>query len=138
MSEMLSRVIDVFRDFAEDDLRDVWVFDHEDYDNLFVRDDIAVALDSVDVSRFVDNERFGYVTRDTYEALYYADYAYTVRGFDTFEQFRTFVGDKPIGLFAGFDRGASGRDFAALNDRLQAVADEFDVSELLDDSETDN
>ncbi len=33
-----------------------------------------------DISQFIDNERFGYVTRDTYETLYYADYGYTVRG----------------------------------------------------------
>lgn len=135
MSDTLAKFVDVFRDFGGDDLRDVWIFDHHSYDHLYLRDDIAVALDSVDVSRFVDNERFGYVTRDTYEVLYYADYSYTVRGFDTFEQFRTFVGDEPIGLFAGFDRGVAGRDFATLNDRIQALADEHDVSDLLDGSD---
>ncbi|KTG27202.1 DUF7522 family protein [Haloferax profundi] len=131
MSDATSRLVEIFQSFGGDALRDLWVFDRGGYEHLYLRDDVADAIDSVDVSRLVDNERFGYVTRDTYEALYYADYGYTVRGFDTFEQFRTFVGDKPVGVFAGFDRESGGRDFATLNDRLQEIDAEFDVSSLV-------
>ncbi|WP_396612387.1 hypothetical protein ACH9L7_03665 [Haloferax sp. S1W] len=133
MSNAASRFVDVFRDFGGDALRDVWVFDRTGHQPLYLRDDIEQAITDVDVSRLVDNERFGYVTRDTYEALYYADYGYTIRGFDTFEQFRTFIGDQPIGVFAGFDRDDTGRNFAALNDSIQQIADEFDIEAFLDD-----
>ncbi|KAB1188235.1 MULTISPECIES: hypothetical protein [Haloferax] len=131
MSDATSRLVETFHTFGGDALRDLWVFDRRGCEHLYLRDDVADAIDSVDVSRLIDNERFGYVTRDTYEALYYADYGYTVRGFDSFEQFRTFLGDQPIGVLAGFDRGANGRDFAALNDSLQEIEAEFDVSSLL-------
>ena len=131
MSDAPSRIVDTVRAFGGDALRDLWVFDRGGYEHLYLREDIADAIDSVDVARLIDNERFGYVTRDTYEALYYADYGYTVRGFDEFEQFRTFVGERPVGMFAGFDRGSAGRDFAALNDQLQAVAEDVDFSTLL-------
>ncbi|KAB1196049.1 MULTISPECIES: hypothetical protein [Haloferax] len=130
MSDAASRIVETVRAFGGDALRDLWVFDRQGYEHLYIRADVADAIDTVDVAKFIDNERFGYVTRDTYEALYYADYGYTVRGFDTFEQFRTFVGDGPVGMFASFDRGSSGRDFATLNDRIQALSNEFDFSRL--------
>ncbi|WP_416841184.1 hypothetical protein [Haloferax sp. DFSO52] len=130
MSDASSRIVEAVREFGEDSLRDLWVFDRHGYEHLYIREDVADAIDSVDVAKFIDNERFGYITRDTYEALYYADYGYTVRGFDTFEQFRTFVGERPVGMFAGFDRGSAGRDFSVLNDQLQAMAEDIDFSTL--------
>ncbi|MCO8267355.1 hypothetical protein NKF06_12350 [Haloferax sp. AB510] len=133
MSDAAARLVKTFRDFGGDDLRDLWIFDHHGYEHLYLRADVSDALECLDVSRFIDNERFGYVTRDTYETLYYADYGYTVRGFDSFEQFRTFVGDRPTGVLASFDRGADGRDFAALNDRVSALNDEFAGAELFSD-----
>ncbi|WP_410767221.1 hypothetical protein [Haloferax sp. DFSO60] len=131
MSDASARVVDVFREFGGESLRDVWVFDQRANDSLYVRDDVSTALDSVDVSRFIDNERYGYVTRHTYEALYYADYSYTVRGFDSFVQFRTFVGPHPVGILAGFDRIGEGRDFAQLDEAVQRLGDELDLSRLL-------
>ncbi|ELZ82944.1 hypothetical protein C453_13071 [Haloferax elongans ATCC BAA-1513] len=133
MSDAASRFVEVFREFGGDALRDVWVFDRNGHQPLYLRDDIESAISDIDVSHLVDNERFGYITRDTYEALYYADYSYTIRGFDAFEQFRTFVGDTPVGVFAGFDVTDTGRNFAALNDRIQDIADDLDVEELLED-----
>ncbi|MFC7201912.1 hypothetical protein ACFQJC_00140 [Haloferax namakaokahaiae] len=131
MSDASARLVEVFRDFGGEALRDVWVFDQRTHESHYVRDDVAAALDSVDVSRFIDNERYGYVTRHTYEALYYAEYSYTVRGFDSFEQFRTFVGPHSIGVLAGFDRSDEGRDFARLDDAVQRLGDELDFSRLL-------
>ncbi|REA01362.1 hypothetical protein DEQ92_18645 [Haloferax sp. Atlit-6N] len=134
MSDAAARLVETFRDFGGDDLRDLWVFDHHGYEHLYLREDVSDAIGCVDISRFIDNERFGYITRDTYETLYYADYGYTVRGFDSFEQFRTFLGDRPVGILASFDRGTDGRDFAALNDRVCELNEAFDGAELFDDA----
>jgi hypothetical protein len=136
MSDAAVAFVETFRSFGGDALRDLWVFDRGGYEHLYLREDVADALEPVDVARLVDNERFGYVTRDTYEALYYADYGYTVRGFDTFEQFLTFVGDLPIGVFAGFDRGTDGRDFATLNDRVHELDGVYDLTSLVSAAQT--
>ncbi|WP_231751689.1 hypothetical protein [Halogeometricum sp. CBA1124] len=62
------------------------------------------------------------VTRQTYESLYYADYGYTVRGLSSFEQFRTFLCDQPIGVFASFDLADDGYDYRQLDESVQELA----------------
>jgi hypothetical protein len=90
---------------AGDTLRDVWLFDEDSYESLYLRDDVADHVAELDVARYIDNERYGYVTRETYESLHYTDYEYTIRGFDEFVQYRTFLGadDDRVGLMASFD-----------------------------------
>ncbi|RDI70234.1 DUF7522 family protein [Halopelagius longus] len=129
MTRPKERLVSVFEQFAGDALRDVWAFDERDFDELYVRPDVAERLESdgLDVARFVDNERYGFVTRQTYESLYYADYGYTVRGLSAFEQFRTFLGDEPVGVFASFDPADDCYDYAALHESIQSVAREFDA-----------
>jgi hypothetical protein len=120
-------LVEAFSTFGSDALRDVWLFDQQGHERLYVRDDVAEKVADLDVPRFVDNERYGYVTRDTYRDLYYADYTYTVRGFDGFEQFRTFLceGDRRIGAFGSFDRREGGYDFGGLNDALTEVVADY-------------
>jgi hypothetical protein len=127
MSRPTERLLSAFHEFGGDALRDVWVFDERDFDELYVRDDVAETLDEedLDVSRFVDNERYGFVTRRTYESLYYTDYGYTIRGLSAFEQFRTFLCGAPVGVFASFDPPEEGYDYAALNESVQHVGREF-------------
>jgi hypothetical protein len=73
---------------------------------LFLREDIADKLEAVDVAKFIDNERFGFITQETYDQLYYATYQYTVRGFDDFEQFQMFFDDddRHVGVFVSLDQ----------------------------------
>jgi hypothetical protein len=120
-------LVEAFSTFGADALRDVWLFDQQGHEELYIRDDVAEKIADLDVSRFVDNERYGYVTRDTYNDLYYTDYAYTVRGFDEFEQFRTFLrgDDRKIGVFASLDRREGGYDFGALDDSLADVVADY-------------
>jgi len=120
-------LVETFSTFGSDALRDVWLFDQQTHERLYVRDDVARKIADLDVPRFVDNERYGYVTRDTYSDLYYTDYAYTVRGFDGFEQFRTFLceEDRRVGVFGSFDRREGGYDFGALNDALADVVADY-------------
>ena len=122
-------LVEAFSAFGDDALRDAWLFDQHAYEGLYLREDVEEKVADLDVPRFVDNERYGYVTRDIYSDLYYASYEYTVRGFDDFEQFRTFLlgEDRRVGLFASFDRREGGYDFGALSERLSTVAGEYAV-----------
>jgi hypothetical protein len=120
-------LVEAFSAFDPDALRDVWLFDQHDHEALYLRDDVARKIADIDVPRFVDNERYGYVTRDTYSDLYYTDYEYTVRGFDGFEQFRTFLADdeEKIGVFASFDCRDGGHDFGALDAAVSEVVADY-------------
>jgi hypothetical protein len=138
MDDATDRLVEVFREFDADALRDVWLFDQWNHERLYVRGDVAAALEDLSagsVDGLVDNERYGYVTRDAYERLYYADYEYTVRGFDSFDQFRTFLGDDAeVGVLAGFDADGRSRDYRDLHGRLAAFLADRRVAELLPDS----
>jgi hypothetical protein len=119
-------LVETFSTFGGDALRDAWLFDQSDHEALFLRADVERKIADIDVTTFVDNERYGYVTRDTYSDLYYTDYRYTVRGFDDFEQFRTFLADDEakVGVFSSLDRRDGGYDFGALQaDIADVVAD---------------
>jgi hypothetical protein len=132
MTEAAERLVATFREFGGADLRDVWLFDQWVHERLFVREDVAATLVDVDVVSCVDNERYGFVTRDTYEQLYSSDYEYTVRTLSTFKQFRTFLDDDGdrVGVFASFDRSESHRDFDALADAVADLTDGVAVAEL--------
>lgn len=124
-------LVDTFREFGGDDLRDVWLFDQTHHESLLVREDVAANLEDVDVSRYVENERYGYITRDTYSMLHYATYEYTIRGFDEYEQFRTFLqnGDEfKVGVFASFDQQPGGRDYQELQRQLDEVVADYPIS----------
>lgn len=129
---MTDRLVAVLRDADGDSLRDAWLFDEQGYEPVYVRSDVRAQIADVDVERYIDNERYGYITRDTYESLHYTDYEYTVRGFDEFVQYRTFLpaGDDRVGLMASYDPDTP-VDFKRLTARLTEVA--HDVRITVDD-----
>jgi len=103
MAQAEDRLRTAVRDVVGDSLRDVWVFGERRTRALYLRDDVEEALADHDTEPYIDNERYGYITRETYENLTYASYEYTVRGFDSFETFRTFVSD--VGVLVSYDAG---------------------------------
>ncbi|QLG26931.1 hypothetical protein HUG10_04975 [Halorarum halophilum] len=131
MDEAKDELIASLREFGGDALRDAWLFDEETHESLYVREDVERRVADVDVSGYLDNERYGYVTRRTFEELHYTGYNYTVRGFDAFTQFRTFLlaGDRRIGLLASFDPGEN-YDFDDLSNRIEDLAEGADRLEL--------
>lgn len=131
-SDATERLLGVLGDFGGETLRDAWLFDQWTYECIYVRDDVAERLEGVDPEGFIDNERYGYVTKDTYEDMFDEPYAYTVRGFPDFEQFRTFIqGDgERVGLFVGYDRVDGGHDFARLHEAIGEVTDDYPVEEF--------
>ncbi|MFC7177532.1 DUF7522 family protein [Halosegnis marinus] len=111
------RLLAVVREATGDALRDLWLFGEDGERAVYVRDDVAEALEGVDTDPYIDNERYGYITRATYEDLTYASYEYTVRGFDAFVTFRTFVGG--VGVLVSVDAGTdfdAGALHASLSD----------------------
>lgn len=123
-------LIDLIEGFGSGDLRDIWVLDERTEEPLYVREDVSENIADVDVERYMDNERYGFVTRETYNQLHYSEFAYTLRGFDTWELFRTFLADDAtkVGVLCSFDRRPGGFDYSLLNDEIQSLTDEFDVA----------
>lgn len=125
------------RSFAGDALRDCWVIDLDGETCLYIRDDVAERVEAFDPEPYIDNERYGFITRDVYEDLSYAHYQYTVRGFDEFEQFRTFPGTEPVGVLVSVDRIGEPYDFGALYDAIVGVLDDRSYEDVVAD-ETDS
>ncbi len=137
MNESKAHLVDVVTEFGGDSLRDLWLFDQHHHEALYLRDDVAEKLEDVDVDSHIDNERFGYITRETYNQLNYARYEYTIRGFDRYVQFRTFLADNGlrVGVFSSFDRRDGGYDFAALQESITGVTADHDASAFVPDDD---
>jgi hypothetical protein len=131
MSVGKARLLEATREFGGDSLRDLHVFTEGNYEAIYLRDDIEAHLEDIDVPKYIDNERYGYITRATYEDLHYTEYRYTVRGFEGFEQFRTFLGpDHDIGVMASFDQGGAHDSWLTLQERLEAVLETVGIDAL--------
>ncbi|PSQ47544.1 hypothetical protein BRD15_06965 [Halobacteriales archaeon SW_6_65_15] len=126
-------LVEAFDSFGGDALRDVWLFDQKGHESMYLRADVERKIDDIDVSTFVDNERYGYVTRDTYADLHYTSYEYTVRGFEGYEQFRTFLtnGEAKVGIFASFDRRDGGYDFGQLQESIATVVADYPIEDFV-------
>ncbi|MCD2205048.1 DUF7522 family protein [Halobacterium sp. KA-6] len=127
LDEGKAALVDALRDALGDTLRDVWVLDQRTQQPLYLREDVAERIEDVAVEKHLDNERYGFVTRQTYNLLHYSEFRYTHRGFDTWELFRTFVtdDDAQVGVVVGIDSNDTGYDFGALTDIVHDLADEY-------------
>jgi hypothetical protein len=130
MDEAREAVVAACRSFGGDALRDVWLFDGDAHERIYGRPDAGDGLGALDRRRVFDNERYGFVTRTTYESLYDVAYGYTVRGFGDVQQFRTFLGSgEAIGVLVRFDADGA-RDFDDLQSRLGGLTRDYDVAAL--------
>ncbi|MXR22197.1 DUF7522 family protein [Halobacterium bonnevillei] len=123
-------LVDALRDALGENLRDVWVLDQRTQEPLYVRTDVADRIEDVDVEKHIDNERYGFVTRQTYNLLHYSEFRYTHRGFDTWELFRTFVAadGQQVGVLVGVDSDGTNYDFGALTDTIHDLGDEYGIA----------
>jgi hypothetical protein len=133
LDEGKAALVEMLRDAIGDNLRDVWVLDQRTQEPLYLREDVVDRIEDINEEKFLDNERYGFVTRQTYNLLHYSEFRYTHRGFDTWELFRTFVvdGDTQVGVLVGVDSDGTNYDFAALTDDIHAVADDHGVDALI-------
>ncbi|MDY6764866.1 MAG: hypothetical protein SV377_04140 [Halobacteria archaeon] len=140
MNSAKKDLVGTFQDFGGVSLRDVWVFDRKEYEPLYVGVDVVELIQDLDVSKYIETERHGYKEHEIYDTLHYADYEYTVRGFDSFEQFRMFLHreeDDDIGLFASFDVRNGGYNFHELYDGVVEVTEEHPVNMFRPNAESD-
>jgi hypothetical protein len=110
-------------------LRDTWVLDQRSQEALYLREDVESRISDVDVEQHLDNERYGFVTRETYNNLHYSEFRYTHRGFDTWELFRTFLvdDDTKVGVVVGLDTNGKQYNFNELTDDIWALADDHGI-----------
>lgn len=132
-----SALVSAAEAFDDESLRDVWVLGARTQESLYLRSDIAAEIEDIDVERYLDNERFGFVTRDTYNQLHYSEFAYTLRGFDSWELFRTFLvdDDDKVGVLCSFDRQEGGLDYSQLNEDIHALLEEYEVVDFAPNEE---
>jgi hypothetical protein len=125
-------LVDVLSDELGDNLRDVWVLDQQTQEPLYLREDVADRVEDIDVEKYLDNERYGFVTRETYNLLHYSEFRYTHRGFDTWELFRTFIVDGPqkVGVLVGLDTNGKTYHFGDLTEAIHDIGDEHGVDSL--------
>ncbi|NIC00659.1 hypothetical protein G9C83_13675 [Halobacterium sp. R2-5] len=130
MDDGKAALVAALRDALGERLRDVWVLDEHSQQPLFLREDVAEQIEDVEVEKHLDNERYGFVTRETYDRLHYSEFRYTHRGFDTWELFRTFLvgDDRRVGVLVGVDADGRSYDFGALTDTVQDLGVEHGVS----------
>lgn len=81
-----------------DELRSLTYFTPDDYEHLYLRDDLERSEES---HRFVENERMGFTSHETYEWSELGEYHYTIRIFDEGYVVRVIVGDR--GAYATTD-----------------------------------
>ncbi|HKJ59426.1 MAG TPA: hypothetical protein VKA37_09360 [Halobacteriales archaeon] len=110
--EMTERLVTLCRTAIGDNLRSVTYFTRDDYDQLYLRSDLAR---DADLATFVGYEwRDFKTTRDAYHNSELGDYAYTIRRFDngyllrvTTEHDGVFVTADDVGD-SGFEEVAAG------------------------------
>jgi hypothetical protein len=92
--EMTDRLVTLCRTAIGDNLRSVTYFTRDDYDQLYLRSDLAR---DADLATFVGYEwRDFKTTRDAYVDSELGDYRYTVRAFDNGYLTRVTVGDHGV------------------------------------------
>lgn len=105
-----------------DDLRSLTYFSKEEFDHLYLRDDLERGTDT---SAFVENEREGFSSHRTYEWSELGEYEYTLRVFNEGYVVRVIMGDH--GVYATVD--------ALTMDRYNEAAQAMEA--VLEDARTD-
>ncbi len=103
------RLVRTARTAVGDSLRSVTYFTRDDFEQLYLRDDLE---QDADLSTFIGNEWRGFrITQDAYEGSELGNYNYTIRVFD--HGFLVRVTSDREGIFVTTD-GLSMQDFESL------------------------
>ncbi len=77
--ELASELVSVCRTAIGDELRSITYFTADDYEQLYLRDDLE---QDADLDRFVANERLGFTSQQTYGGSELGEYEFTIRVFE--------------------------------------------------------
>lgn len=77
--ELAEELISVCRTAIGDGLRSITYFTADDYEQLYLRDDLE---QDADIEQFVANERLGFTSQQTYGDSELGEYEFTIRSFE--------------------------------------------------------
>jgi len=118
-AELRSQLISACRTAIGDRLRSMVYFTAADYEQIYLRSDLE---HEADIERFVNNERLGFTSMQTYGASELGDYYYTIRAFEYGYITRVIEGDH--GVFVTTDE-ISVTQFEHVARALRRVLREF-------------
>lgn len=96
--DVRTELVSVCRTAIGDALRSLTYFTADEYDQLYLREDLER---EADIERFVANERLGFTSQDTYGDTELGEYLFTIRVFEWGYLTRAIVGNR--GVFATTD-----------------------------------
>ena len=91
--DLADELISVCRTATGDELRSITYFTADDYEQLYLRSDLER---DADIDRFVENERLGFTSQQTYGDSELGEYEFTIRVFEWGYVTRVIVGDHGV------------------------------------------
>ena len=98
VTELDEELVSVCRTAIGDEVRSITYFTPDDYDQLYLRDDLE---QDADIERFAENERLGFASQQTYGNTELGEYEFTIRVFEWGYVTRVIVDD--LGVFVTTD-----------------------------------
>jgi hypothetical protein len=96
--ETIDELLSACRTTVGDELRSITYFTPDEYDHLYLRDDLERGDDP---EAFVENERQGFTSQRTYEWSELGDYEYTIRVFTEGHLVRVITGEEGVYVTTG-------------------------------------
>jgi hypothetical protein len=96
--ETTDELLSACRTTVGDELRSITYFTPDEYDHLYLRDDLERGDDP---EAFVENERQGFSSQRTYEWSELGDYEYTIRVFTEGHLVRVITGEEGVYVTTG-------------------------------------
>ena len=118
---LASELVSVCRTAIGDELRSITYFTADDYEQLYLRDDLK---QDADLDRFVANERLGFTSQQTYGGSELGDYGFTIRVFEWGYVTRVIAGER--GVFVTTDP-LNVNGFHEVSTAVTAVLEETDT-----------
>ena len=91
--QLEDELVSACRTTLGDTLRSITYFTAEDYDQIYLREDLER---DADVDQFVANERLGFTSQQTYGGSELGEYEFTIRAFEHGYVTRVIVGDEGV------------------------------------------
>ena len=118
--ELASELVSVCRTAIGDDIRSITYFTADDYEQLYLRDDLDR---DAELDRFVENERLGFTSQITYGDSELGDYEFTIRVFEWGYVTRVVAGER--GVFVTTDP-LNVNEFHEVATAVRSVLEEID------------
>jgi hypothetical protein len=96
--ETTEELLSACRTTVGDELRSITYFTPDEYDHLYLRDDLERGDDP---EAFVENERQGFTSQRTYEWSELGEYEYTIRVFTEGHLVRVITGEEGVYVTTG-------------------------------------